>query len=90
MTNTLMIGLVVVIAGVLIGAFALPALAHGPQDKEIEQAEMYYNGDWETMHETYSGEMPCHDSDYHHEYQHEHEATDDGWHSRGGHMMGHW
>jgi len=95
MKKLLVIGLVVIIIGLLAG-FAVPALAHGPEDGETTPTdqetweamhEACEDGDWDAMAEAAEevhGEdfdsMPCHDEGG--------DSSDDHWGGMGGHMGG--
>jgi hypothetical protein len=95
MKRMLLVGSVIAVLSLSL-VFAIPALAHGPEDGETALAdqdtwevmhEACEEGDWEEMEkaaEEFHGEdfasMPCHDEGY--------DSSDGGWGGMGGHMDG--
>ena len=95
MKRILLVGLVIAVLSLMV-VFAIPVLAHGPEDGETVPAdqkaweamhEACEEGDWEAMTEVAEevhggdfGSMPCHDED---DY-----TSNNGWGGMGGHMGG--
>ncbi len=94
MKKYLLIGSVLAILSLLTVVFAIPILAHGPEDGETAPAdqetwgamhEACEDGDWEAMAEAAEevhgkdfSSMPCHDEGY--------SSSGEGWRGMGGHM----